>query len=300
MALIVKEGTTGFDGTDDATQKMILEALQKNGYAVRAAEEDKTFVQKHIDDAFSVRNKQLEDTIKKVTGVDKTDQEKYYDYFERATATRVKEIDSLKAKISEYEQKGTDGNSLAQEYKKRVEVLEQQINGIKKEYDEKLSAKDKALFDTKVKTIVSNTIDKIKNSVSDTLAPEVLEDVIAARVHKFESEFVPKDVEGVIVFYDKSGSPVLSKKDGKPKSMDEIFTDLFAPYISEKQKAGAGSGKQQAQATQTGDTIVLPPTVTNKKQLVTFLENQVKLKADSKEFSEAFTKLGKDLPIGLG
>jgi hypothetical protein len=307
MAFIVKEGTAGFEGTDEATQKLILEGLEKSGFVVRTQDQEKsylsTYAQRQVDEAFSKRNMQLEQTIKELTGVEKADaQEKYYDYFKRSLSIKLGDVEKLQAKIKEYEAKGADGNTIASEYKKQLEALQAQINNTRKEYEEKLSAKDKALFDTKIKSLTNATIDKLKANFNDTLSDSLLEDVIAARINKFESEYTPKDIEGVTVFYDKKGEPILSKKDGKPISMEEIFTDLFQPYMDEKKvQKGAGSSKGQKkednQQQASWKDKQLPPEVKSKVALTKWLSTDLKMSEDSKEFAEAFTELGKALPL---
>src|SRR6185295_3572229 len=127
--LIVKEGTNGFEGTDEATRKLILEGLGKEGLTVRTTAEDESYLKlnskKLIDDAFQQRNQQLEDTIKQITGVEKANPgEKYYDYFTRAMSSKLEELKTMQAKVTEYEAKGANGNVLAEEYKKQVGVLQ--------------------------------------------------------------------------------------------------------------------------------------------------------------------------------
>jgi hypothetical protein len=316
--LIVKEGTNGFEGTDEATRKMIIDALEKEGITVRTADQDKTFLaanqQRAIDEAFQKRNQQLEDTIKEMTGVEKASaSEKYYDYFKRAIETKTKDLAALQLKVKEYEEKGASGNVLAEEYKKQVQTLQAQLKTAKDEFDDQIKKKGEEIFKAKFQSELGSTVEKLKANLRGDIAPEFLNDIIRAKTYEFESQYVAKDVEGITIFHDKTGNPVMDKKDGKPKTMEQIISEIFGTYIDpKKQQGGAGSGKPGAAgAGGTGGAggepkpwkeSTRPDTVKSKVDLAKWIATDLKISSDTKDFDEAFTHFskdasGKELPI---
>lgn len=308
--LVIKEGTNGFEGTDAATREIILKAFEKEGLTVRTAEQDQTYLaansQKAIDDAFKVRNQQLEDTIKEMTGVEKANAgEKYYDYFKRAIKVKSDELATLQTKVKEYEEKGTSGNVLAEEYKKQVTELQNKLKIAKEEFDQQLEKKNEEMFNSRFQLQVDAHTQKIATMFRGDIGQDLVGDITAARIAEFKSKYKAKDVEGNLVFYGADGKPVLDKVDGRPRSLESLLTEVFTPYIdAEKQKGGAGSGKpngggnggQGAQAPKWKEAK-LPDNIKSKVKLVEWLEKEMKLPADSKEFTEATTHFSK-LPDG--
>lgn len=315
---IIKEGSSGGEGTDAAVRQSITEWLEKEGLTVRTADQDKTFLaanqQKAIDEAFQKRNQQLEDTVKEITGVDKASPtEKYYDYFKRAMESKKVELATLQSRVTEYETKGASGNAVAEEYKKQVLQLQTRLKEAQDEYDKNLSSTKQEIFKTKFQSHLDTTVGKLKEKFRGDIAPEFIADIVRAKTYEFESQFTPKEVEGVIVFHDKSGQPVMNKKDGKPKNSEDILTELFGSYIDPKKaQGGAGSGGSGGAGGAGGNgggaaapkwkEAKVPETVKTKVQLTQWLNNDLKLTSDSKEFGEAFTTLsktpeGKELPL---
>lgn len=305
MALIVKEGTNGYDGTDDATEQLITAALEKKGLTIRTAAQDKTFLennsQKLIDDAFQKRNQQLEDTIKRVSGVDKLNaSEKYYDYFERAMGTMNTKLTEATTKLADIEKQGAGGANagLIDEYKRQITTLQGQVKSMNEEHEKAVADLNGKVFKSKFDSLRDNAISKIKETLRGDLAPELIPDIIAARTAQFEANFVPKDVQGVTIFHDKQGNPVLDKKEGTPKSIDAIMTEIFGPYIDPKrQQGGAGSGGPKPAGGAGGGTppakwkeAQRPETILNKVQLGKWLNNDLKLEPGSADFDQAFAQ----------
>ncbi len=312
--LIVKEGTNGFDGTDEATRKLITDAFEKEGLTVRNPDQDKSYIaansQKAIDEAFRTRNQQLEDTVKELTGVDKANAtEKYYDYFKRAITSKLTDLAGLQAKVKEYEEKGTNGNALAEEYKKQVVALQGQIKDAKAEYDKQLSDKDSAIFKSRLDSIKADAVSKLKTQFKGEIADNLIDDIVSARVAQFDRLYKPKEVGGVIILHDDKDEPVMNKKDAKPYSIEEKMAEVFAPYLDEKKvQSGAGSSKNAApkpedksQPTPWKDSK-MPETVTSRPALTKWLQNDLKLNPSSKEFTDAFNHFakkpdGSELPL---
>ena len=308
--LIVKEGTNGFDGTDDATVKIIMDALEKQGKTVRTADEDKSFISANtkaaVDNAFAERNQQLENTIKEVTGIEKaTPQEKYYDYFTRAMKLKLDDLKGAQAKVKEYEEKGVSGNALAEEYKKQVTVLQGQIKDMKTLHEQQLSEAGGKVFATRFESQVETAKNKIISNFRGDISEDLVEDIVSARLAKFNAEFVGKEVEGITILHDKAGNPIMSKKDAKPVSIEEKLSEIFAPYLDEKKvQAGAGSKKPVSAASGGGagdgktppawKEAKRPDTVKSKPGLTKWLMNDMKIAQGTKDFDEAFAHFSKD------
>jgi len=184
--VILKDGTTDLEGTDAATMKIILDGLEKQGHTVRTAEQDKSYVtvntQKAVDEAFQKRNQQLEDTIKEMTGIDKANaSEKYYDYFKRAIELKGTELTAVKAKVKEYEEKGANGNVLAEEYKKQVTALQAQLGVAQTEFASQLAQKGEEIFKTKFNSELNQSIARVTTMLRGDIAKEFLPDIIKAK-----------------------------------------------------------------------------------------------------------------------
>lgn len=314
--LILKDGTTDFEGTDVATTKIIITGLEKAGHTVRNSDQDKSYVisstQKAVDDAFQKRNQQLEDTIKEMTGVDKSNAtEKYYDYFKRAIELKNTELSTVKMKVKEYEEKGTNGNVLAEEYKKQVTALQTQLAASQTDFAGQIAKKNEEVFKTRFSSQLSASIARVTGQLRGDIAKEFLPDIIRAKTAEFESQFIPKDVEGVTLFHNNKGEPVMDKKDGKPKSVDQLVDEIFSIYIDPKRStSGAGSGNGKGTQAVAGTSTTTPPwkeavrpdTIKSQVQVAQWLSADLKLQAGTKDFDDAFSQHiknadGKALPM---
>jgi hypothetical protein len=307
--LIVKEGTNGFEGTDEATRKLINDAFEKEGLTMRSAEQDKSYLaansKKAIDEAFQQRNQQLEDTIKEVTGIDKANAgEKYYDYFNRAMKLKLDELKVAQGKVTEYEEKGVSGNAMAEEYKKQVTVLQGQIKEIKDTHTKEMSEAGGKVFAVRFDSQVNEVVNKLRASFRGDIAEDLIADIVSARLSKFNSEFTGKEIEGITILHDKTGTPQMSKKDAKPVSIEEKLTEIFTPYLDEKKiQGGAGSGKPAGGgAAPAGGgappaawkDAKRPDTVKSKPALTKWLMTDLKIAQGTKDFDQAYAQFSKD------
>ena len=310
---VIKEGTAPDkigEGTDEATQKSITEFLSKKGYVVRTADQDKEYLttqtQQGIDKVLGERNTQIEQTINKITGIQKNSGEKYYDYMERAVNEKLKEVSVLQGKIKEYETKGLDGSALAQQLKKQLEDTQAQVKAINEEWAGKMTAKEQEVFTTKVSGEVDRTMSRFRMEFRQDIEPTILEAAIEGRLTKFRTENLPKNVEGHIIYTDPQGVTRNSKTDGKPKNTEDILRELFADLFDKKRvQGGAGSGGDGGSGG--GDAgakwknIQLPAEVDTKVKLYNYLTKTLKMAQDTKEtakeFSEAYENLGKNLRL---
>lgn len=313
--LIVKEGTNGWDGTDEATKKMVIEGLEKEGVTVRNAEQDKSYLtansKKAVDTAFQERNQQLEDTVFEMTAVPKLNAgEKYYDYFKRAIQVKNSELTTLQEKVVKLEAGGN--GALVDDFKKQIETLQKQITTSKSEFEKKLTEKDGAVFQARFQAGLDKAITDIKKNFRGDLAEDVIPDIIKARTMEFQSKYKPKEVDGITILYDEKGEPAMNTKDGKPYSIEDKLVEIFAPYIDVKKvQSGAGSGKPGTGAKPGATGAATPPawkeqklpdTVKSKTELTKWLQSDMKLKTGTTDWDSAYTHFskgadGKELPI---
>ncbi len=305
----IKEGTAPEkvgEGTDETTEKAIVSYLEKKGHVIRTAKQDQEYleaqVQPKVDKVLGERNTQIEQTVFKITGLDKKAGEKFYEYMERAVNDKLKDVTTLTEKIKEYEAKGLEGSALAQQYKKQLEETQTQVKQLNEEWQGKFSQKETEVFGAKVESEIERSLSKLRASFRQDIEPAILEDAIAGKLYKFRNENKPKDLDGHIIYTDANGVTKNSKVDGKPKNTDEILGELFVELVDKKrQQGGAGSGGEGKGGEGTGQgkwkDITVPATITTKMKLHSYLSKELKMNPDTKDFSEAFDNLGKDLPL---
>lgn len=312
---IIKEGTAADkvgEGTTTETLASIQRFLEKQGLTIRTAEQEKTFLdsqkQEAINQVISERNRQMEDTILETTGINKNQGEKFHEYHKRAIIEKTKEASDLKTKIADLERQGLSGSTLAQQYKQEVETIRQQLQTVNTEWQKKFEDKTKEVFTSKASGEMEKTLAILKGKIDPTIKPELIDDIIQARLAKFKGDYNAADLDGLIVYKDKEGKTKLSKKDGKPETFEEIFSTYLGELIDTKrQQQGAGSGSQgqgaAGQGNQGGQAgakwkdYQRPDTIKSKMQLTDYLRDELKLDASTKDWSEAFDSLGKDLPL---
>lgn len=305
---IIKEGTPADkvgEGTSQEVIDSVTKFLEKSGYAVRTKEQETSYLaskeQEAINKVISERNTQMEATIFETTGIPKTQGEKFHEYHKRAIVEKTKDIDALKTKLSDLEKTGLSGSDLAKQYKDEVENLRGQIKTINDEWTSKFNEKNQEVFGAKVSSEMDKVIAKIRAQIDPTIRPELVDDLIQARLNKFRQDFKPVDFDGNIAFKDKDGKTKTSHKDGKIETFEEIFAGDYLKGLvdPQRQQGGAGSGGGQGGNGGAGGSAkwkdyVRPDTVKTKIQLTDYLQKELKLDASTKEFTEAFTAFDKD------
>lgn len=312
---IIKEGTPADkvgEGTTPEVIASVTKFLEGQGLTVRNAAQDKTWSQGQIDQAFYVRNNQIEQTIKELTGIDPLQGEKYFDYLKR-TVTEIKsksgsgdnaEIVALKKKISDLE--GSGGNATAiEEYKRQLETAQATAKTVREELEGKINKLNGEIFSGRVSGTVNGAL--TKDILPKLKKLDFQDEIIAARLARFEKENIASDFDGHIIFKKPDGTTHTSKKDGKPQSaaerLDEYFSDL---YDKDRKQGGAGSGSEGGNAGGGAGGGADKPwkninvdkaVIKNKQMLYKSLKDEHKLVEGSKDFNEAYAELSKDLPI---
>lgn len=307
--LQIKEGTPAekaWELTPPDLQQQILKQVESKGYIVRTTDDEKKYVssqvQTEVDKAYSKHNSALDSSIAELSGVAKNSEEKTTDYLKRAVTEKLKVVKELETKIGEFEKKGVDTNQLAQEYKKRADELQQLVTTKEQEFNTKYTTLQTEMFGQKINGHVSQSLATIKPRLLDTIDKNLLEDIISARVARFNAENKAAEFEGNVIWQDPEKKTRQSKKDGKPLSTTEVLEGYFDDIIDKGKKgSGAGSGGKGgdggAGSGGTWKDITVPGEVKSKVALHKFLSEDKKMDMNSKEFNEAYNNLGKDLPL---
>jgi ppGpp synthetase/RelA/SpoT-type nucleotidyltranferase len=305
----IKEGTAPDkvgEGTPPEVLDSISKYLEKTGHVVRTTDQEKTFLeartQAEVNKALGERYQQFENTILETTGIPKSQGEKFYEYHKRAVTEKLKDVNTLQDKLKEFETKGLQGSELAQQYKRDLEAARQQMATINADWENKYKQKDEEIFSTKVEGDIEKVLAKIRSKIDPTIKPELVEDIVAARLAKFQRENKPANLEGMLVFKNPTtGVTYTGKKDGKPEGTEERLLPYFADIISEqRQQGGAGSGQQG----QGGNgqqpkwkEINLPAEIKTRLQLTEYLMQVAKLDPSTKDYSDAFEALKGTMPL---
>lgn len=300
---VIKEGTPTDkvgEGTDPNTLKSIEAFLGKSGYVVRTADAEKSYLesyaQQQIDSATNRFAGDLEKDVKSITGIDRVPNEKYYDYFKRATVARVQEINDLKTKIADYEKKGGAGSEQI------IADLKNQLSSAQQTYQQTIAEKDKSLqdlqsqfFGTRLNGSWEQSLGKIRGTFIEN---QFLNSELEMRRSKFFNEHTAEESNGQIIYKKKSdGKVLISTVDGKPKSTDEITNELFKDLVDKKKTQGGGGsngggngGDPNNPPTPDKYKDITIPTdkVKNGVQLHDYMANELKLDYNTKEFGEAF------------
>jgi hypothetical protein len=302
---LIKEGTPAEkigEGTDPNTIKAIESYLGKAGYVVRTTDAEKSFLESHtqqqIDAATSKFATNLETDIKTMTGIDKQPNEKYYDYFKRATGQKLGRITELENKISEWEKKGGAGSETI------INDLKNQLQSAQQTYQQTIAEKEKALQDLQGQFFGTRLNGSWEKEVGD-MRPKFIENQflnseLEIRRSKFFSEHQAEESNGQIVYKNKStGQILISKTDGKPKSTKEIVDELYKDLIDKKRAqggAGSGGGGNGGDGGQGGggtppnwkDVQIPVDKIKTGVQLHEYMVKELKMDQNTKEFGEAF------------
>jgi rubrerythrin len=303
---IIKEGTPADkigEGTDPNTLKSIESFLAKSGYVVRTADAEKSFLESHtqreIDSVTSRFATDLEKDVKTLTGLDKQANEKYYDYFKRATQAKFQKISELEQKIADYEKKGGAGSEQI------INDLKNQLQSAQQTYTQALAEKDKSLNELKSQYFGTQLNGAWERSIG-TMRPKFIDNQflnseLEIRKAKFFGDHIAEESNGQIIYKKKSdGKVLISTKDGKPKSTDEIVDELYKDLIDKKKTqggSGSGGGGNGGEGGNGGnppppdkykDITIPADKIKTGVQLHDYMVKELKLDQNTKEFGEAF------------
>ncbi len=230
-------------------------------------------VQKGFDQKFKPVLDQMDNIVIGLTGEQKQHNEKTADFIKRA-------IEGLK-------NKGGDPVTTA-----KVKELEDLLSKKESEFVQQMSAHEQKLFEKEIIWSVNSELDKLNIAVpphikTDEEKQSYVNQQKALIKNGFLSGYTPKkDAEGNIVFYE-GDKPLMSQKDGKPKTAGELISEKFAPWFVPTQHTVTGTGTQTTGAASTTAGFK------DKEAIHAHLKAQG-LDEDSKRYMDQFQKLCKD------
>lgn len=241
-------------------------------------------------------HKLYETEIEAISGIKKNAGEMGTAYLKRATEATKTELETLRTKEGGAGLTAKQTARLA-ELEELAEKNETTLTAKETEYKTKLT-------EYVVGADVRTALAKVEGRLVKTLTGEAREDVVSARLAKFRKDYTPEmDGEGddaVVVW--KKGDKYENDAKGKRKTTEALLTEVFGAYVeAAKQQPGAGTGpngKKPAEggAAVTADSYTPGEGVDTKDKLVADLKAKGFMKG-SKEFTELFTKHGKDLKL---
>jgi hypothetical protein len=171
-------------------------------------------------------------------------------------------------------------------------------------YQQSIAEKDKALQDLQGQFFGTRLNGSWEKSVGE-MRPKFIENQflnseLEMRKSKFFSEHQAEESNGQIVYKKKlDGKILISTKDGKPKSTDEIVDELYKDLIDKKRAqggSGSGGGGNGGEGSNGGaadpskwkEQQVPIDRIKTGVQLHEYMVKELKMDQNTKEFGEAF------------
>lgn len=242
---------------------------------------------------------QLEKDVEEMTGIKKKDaQEKYYDYFKRATGEALAERNTLKTELDSLRAKGNPSEA----DKKRIQQLEQGLQQKETEYRTQLQERDKRIHELQVGTELQNGLAKLRTRYKKDIPQDIIDTVEGVALQSLIGIAKIQD-DGKITFLDAEGKPIVDPTNYQPQTGEKLLETKLASLIdTTKKQEGAGSGPGSAgPAGQGGGAGApkwegMPATVKTRIQLTEHLLH-LGFTQGSDDFNKLFDEHGKGLPL---
>lgn len=268
------------DLTDEKVKGEVLEALKKENYVVRTADEDQSFLTSKID----LTKKEIESKyspvfskIKELTGYEGDENE--------PDKLVVNAFDTFKnnvsSKVSEWEKKYSDLEKTVAEKEPAFNTLKQQFDQFKQSTEQEKQNLLKQVEDAKrqgERSLIDNEIGlaqlKFMPKVTDN---QHTIELANARIDAFKRMSTFEMVDGKRVVKDAEGKIYQSNQDGSLLTVEQIVDNMLSDLYDEKRKqTGAGSGKDGEDP----ENVDLPEGVKSQMKLVEYYQKQGKLSED--------------------
>lgn len=272
------------------TPESAIAAIKALGYNVRSEAEEKSFLTAHVEDSIKKNTREIYDMIdgkiKESAGVEKNANEKTTDYFARAFKDTTSKLQSLEKDNKKLQEDAGKGNEAVSQVQKQFDAFKDLHKKTVGELESKVEEFKSNQFKSRVNTEVQSAISKFRMNMKK-IDDNVLEHTIKSLVSEFNSEVQPIDQNGVIVFNDKDGKPLISQQDGSMLTTEKILESKFAfLFDKERKQDGTGAGANgedtgtNTSAPQAGENkykLQIPETVKSRSGLMTFLEKEQKI-----------------------
>jgi hypothetical protein len=243
----------------------------------------------------------LEKDVKELTGIDKRDaNEKYYDYFKRATTEKLSKLQQVEAELADLRAKG---NPSAAD-KARIQQLEQGLQQKEAEHKAELTAREKRIHELTVGNVLTGELAQLRAKYKKDIPEGIIKTVEQVAINNLLS-MAQLQEGGKIVFLDDKGAPLVDAATLLPKSATTLLTEQLKDLIDTgRQQNGAGSGPNNngnGQHNNNGNNGApvfpgLPADVKSQIQLTEYLLKLGFLQG-TPEFNKLFMENGKNLPL---
>ena len=288
--------TTAIKDNQDLTNG-IIDHLKGNGYAIRTTEEDNTFKQNAINHgAETLFNDKIGDKLKElhnqydqdvfnVTGIQRNQDEKSYDYNKRVHETNLARIKQLEASNKELDSRLKSGD-VDSVWKSKYETIESEAKQRLLEKDNEIQK----LKGTTERFTKSQEINKIYTPIKSTFKKDL------PGYFKTTEEHILNDV--ISKAKQKNGEWIMTK-DGENELLDTNLNEIkiedflkkqFKDAIEEKRtQNGIGTGHGSTKSDGGTSNVVVPGEIKTISKLIDYLL-EIGLERGSKEWHEAYKK----------
>jgi len=280
--------------------KTVSGYLTAQKWHVMPETDHQTYLKNYEANVIGSKTKEFADNIEKdveaLTGIKKTDSNmKYYDYMKTAFTTKLGSVAEMEKQIETLKKQG----GASELDKQRIAALEQQIEKVKGEYGEKLTAAQVELNKTQSLHTIERALSPFRGTYKPTIPKEMVEVYEGNIIADVQKRYKKQD-DGTITLLADDGKVMLNAKFA-PMTIEEYVAEKIKPLVDEgKQQTGAGSKKEGNEGGGTPGAGakwdgVLPATVKTRVQLSDYLYS-IGVTSDSKEYADAMDK-HKDLPL---
>lgn len=292
----------------EAEPEAVASWLTEKGYIARTKEGHDKF----LNDELEKTKKQLTNDIHtgyrkdvlELTGIDRNEGEKDYDYMKRAVSTKLHglqeyegKVKTLSEQLEDLKKNGVKDKDAFEEVKKREEAIKEQAKKREEELTSKIEQLTSANKQNKVNNVISEAMSKIRSQLKAAEAfggEKFREDIIATRLETFNKMYKPIIQEnGAIIWHDINDKPVMEESTYEPKGAGELLVDTFKDMIdTTRHQGGAGGagseGKPGGKPDENKHKLDLPAHIQSQVQLGEWLISEKKIDKNSVDFTTFF------------
>jgi len=182
----------------------------------------------------------LEADVLEMTGIPKIDaNEKYYDYFKRATGQKLQSVTKLEKELGDLKSKSNPSEA----DKVRIKQLEDGIKEKEAEFSTKLAEKDQELKKYRTLAPIESAIAKLRASFKKDLPASVVELVVEKSKSDLEGS-ANFDEQGRLYFKGADGKPLVNPADMSYLGPEDVLKSQHLKDVIDTGQQQPGSGSQ--------------------------------------------------------